>query len=441
MGLTQAIAKLQSTIEKYSAIIDQERLLLSPTEWNEKSKECLSYIQTIEETIDIDIDKSISGIEQALEIFHRECSGKRSSETLDASAQNTILLKNGSLKFILSKNVPRPQVNFKNKQDKYTALFSVESAPRVSVPIFFTPKDIFHIHQAITLLEISLPTECIFINDVNELESLNRILLEESIIGIEVKSHRFRSYKGFSCYLCISTHTMLYVIDCISLRDSLSILNVLESKDTIKILYKMNKKKSWIESDLNCQLNSAIDLSSLSEPLIPALSLVQMIREYLGISIRKEFHLLDWRHRPVTREMHSQLYLDTIYLLPLAKCILSKLSFETVSEILSQPIEPFSEPNTPEYFSSKYNLPLTDILSKVFLLRDFIAKQEDESPQFVLTDRQLSLLISHSPKTPEEAFSILPKISPLFKANINNFFKLLHPTTSSSFSIPREPLK
>src|SRR5699024_7317434 len=100
----------------------------------------------------------------------------------------------------------------------------------------------------------------------------------------------------------------------------------------------------------------------------------------------------DWRYRPITREVHKHLVDQVLYLLPLLCKIAQDLSSISFCQRLCAQTDVKFSSDTASEFAKKYGIKETPILIEIFLLRQFIAKQEDESPHFVMTDRQLLLI-------------------------------------------------
>ncbi|KAI5190755.1 exosome complex exonuclease RRP6 [Nematocida sp. AWRm77] len=429
MSLTQASSKLIATLEAFLGVIKQERLIVSEEDVSARRKECLSLAEDIESTLAIEEHALMEKIEKILDVTARCCS----KLPVDASAEGslakpkTVLLTHKNKAFVLSKNIPRPQIDFKDKEGKY----SVTRQEKADSSIGLSARALSHadLQRAYCTLEkeeCCTPHGCCIVSTKEELEQVNALIEKEAVVGVDVKMHTFRSYRGFVCFLQVATSKCVYVFDVLALRKHTEMLSFLSSAQVLKVFYNLPKKAYWIKKDMGISVVQGIDLAALDKD---ARSLNASIRAHLGLVQAQVYTLVDWRLRDITAEMQKQMENEVQHLVPLSVALVRGMSLEKFAEQLSVLEEYVPLVSTPESFSLRYGVPLTQKVVDVFSLRDFIAKQEDESPAFVLTNRQMQMFLSASPKTPEETFALFPRISSLFKANLTNFLRVLHTHT------------
>ncbi|KAI5186390.1 exosome complex exonuclease RRP6 [Nematocida homosporus] len=427
MSLNQPGLKLLKTLERYAAVIKQEELILPPSDFDTKVCDILTTIKQIEETISISDSLLIQEIEKILDTVHKTCAHDDKHKVSLGGQPKTVLFTHQDKKFILAKNIPRPQIDFKDRENKYTLTAVLGPDPVLTQHMPLTPAEAYQLYTAATQAPSLTHAAVSIIRKPEQLQATNQLLMQCPLVAIDIKKHTFRSYKGFICYLQIATPQQIYLVDMITLRDQVGTLTFLSTPSVGKVVYRLPPKRYWLEKEGYPILRGAVDLQVFSEAVVPGLSLTQMGQTYLGEHLPKQFHLLDWRYRPATQEMVSQLVQDVQTILPIFTQLASQLGLESFSHLCQTSQEYVPPTPSVTYFAQKYSIPISPALTAIFTLREFIAKQEDESPDFVLTNRQMCLLLKHLPTTPQEVFTILPKISPLFKANLNNFLRVLHP--------------
>lgn len=456
MFLAQATEKLSKTLSKYSSILKQEKLILPEKELSEKLDKCRKLIEEIEKYLGIEPFDLLKNIENILEEIHKACACTKIHEESVLPEQRTVLLKYKEKKFILSKNIPRPQINFKDRINNYAISseggLSIRTMQRKTASSEGTNGDgsilseentncllecLSLLHRILVSIEDGFETKNIYHITTEEacIEANTRIS-QESVIGVDLKKHNFRSYNGFTCYIQVCTVDGVYIFDMIALRNHSSILTFWERTDIIKVFYKREEKVEWLKKDLNYTVNSSVDLLSLCGVPESVNTLYSAIDKIGGIKIRKEFLLIDWRHKPITEEILKELVNHVKYLLYISTVLAKNTTEKQFVEMYKNISKSKRSSRSPEEFAQKYSLEVNESFLKIFLLREFVAKQEDESIYFLMTDRQLATFIKEQPTSPEEVFNLFPNISPLFKSNINNFLNLLNTKPkNASFNI------
>ncbi|EHY64834.1 hypothetical protein NERG_02237 [Nematocida ausubeli] len=464
MLLPQAAERLLQTLTKYSSMIGQEKLVLPDLEIAERKGHCQGLIEEIDKELSIEPLSLLKQIEEILEDIHKKCvSTETAEEESILPEQTTILIQSQSKKrFVLSKNIPRPQINFKSRKDTYAMksegfCFSKQaksaestSAARDSAQQregglpdakeMEVQSDV--LKQAYNALKnvdsaADITPIIYYIKTEEECEMANSHIMQEKIIGVDIKTHKFRSYSGFTCYIQVATLESVYIFDMIELRNHSKLLTFWSEPSIVKVFYKASEKIAWLRKDLQYTVVSYIDLLSLhGYPEEPIRNLGRAVFYSTGRQVRKKLQLMDWRYKPVSDEMYTDLTEQVGYLLLAAAGMISRCTEKEFVSGYKYGVEAVQEPLTPEEFLLAKGIEPTESLVKIVMLRDFIAKQEDESPQFLMTDRQLVRFIKEQPSSPEQIFSLFKKISPLFKANMNNFVNLLHSKhKSSSFNM------
>jgi len=430
MSLSNSAAGLLQVVERYQEVVRQERLIETEEEMEKKLKNCLEQIHEIEKMAEVDEELEMERIEEILGEIGRTCSKKIREESA-AKFPKTVLLTHENKNFVLSKNITRPQIV---KAPQWEGAHGNRTDQNVP---YFGQRNLELLRKMHVLLgraEKSVEAPSVVVKTDEEFERAVEEIEKELFIGVDIKAHRFRSYGGVLCYVQISTPEKLYILDAVALKNIREKLLFLANGRIGKLMFKMGKKRSMLEKALGREVPECYDVSAV-HPSLSGTSVRALIKDALGGSRAKRLHLCDWRYRGMTEEMKRQMEDDV-------KCILPVFSLsvrnDTLEEFLRkmQAEERAAEPAGPESFAAKFSLELTQGLKETYLLREFIAKQEDESPSYVLTDYQMKELLEKMPRTPEEVFSLFVKVSPLFKAHLNNFLRVLHhEKKSDTFSI------
>lgn len=242
---------------------------------------------------------------------------------------------------------------------------------------------------------------------IDELQTLTEI-------AIDLEHHDLRSYYGITCLMQISNREKDWLIDTLELRDDLQILNeIFANPAIVKIFHGANMDIIWLQRDLGLYIVSLFDTYHASKKLgFPKFSLAYLLETIAHFKTSKKYQLADWRIRPLTRMMSQYARADTHFLLYIYDVLRNKLIEKGVLQdvlyesrrVASRRFEFFkfkSDWNdwprsnsgiaSLNWLISQYNLPLTKktLLDAVLKWRDDIARREDESPRFILSNQSL----------------------------------------------------
>ena len=135
-------------------------------------------------------------------------------------------------------------------------------------------------------------------------------------IALDLENHSYRSYQGFACLVQISTRAKDYVIDALVLRPCMSKLgDLLADPITVKILHDSENGNMWLQRDFGLYLVNVFDTYHAAKALkFPALSLAHLLTYYANIRLNKKHQLSDWRQRPLPADMIAYARSDTVYM-------------------------------------------------------------------------------------------------------------------------------
>lgn len=283
-------------------------------------------------------------------------------------------------------------------------------------------------------------TVCKWVDTKNGLSKLCSDLEGESILAVDLENHSYRSYQGFVCLMQVSTYKMDYIIDTLALRSHMYLLNgVFTNPKIVKVFHGSDSDILWLQRDFGLYVVSLFDTGQAARVLgYPSAGLAYALYRHCNINANKAFQLADWRLRPLPEDMLQYARQDTHFLL----YIFGNMK----NELLSQTHEgdPFAymqkvlrkstgialstyekEIITPTSFKSmiktrKLSLSKvqTQVLQKVFDWRDTTAREQDESPQYVLPQRMLIRIAMELPRSTAELERCCDPCPPLVKSKM-----------------------
>ena len=135
-------------------------------------------------------------------------------------------------------------------------------------------------------------------------------------IALDLENHSYRSFQGFACLMQISTRVKDYVVDALVLRSQMHRLGIIFSDpDIVKILHGSENDNLWLQRDFGLYLVNVFDTYHAAKALkFPALSLAHLLASYAHVRLNKKHQLSDWRQRPLPADMIAYARSDTVYM-------------------------------------------------------------------------------------------------------------------------------
>ncbi|KAL4249292.1 Exosome complex exonuclease Rrp6-like protein [Abortiporus biennis] len=136
-------------------------------------------------------------------------------------------------------------------------------------------------------------------------------------IAIDLEHHNYRTFSGFVCLMQISTREGDWIVDTLALRDELEELNeVFTDPDIVKVLHGAESDIVWLQQDFNLYIVNLFDTFHASKVLdFPRHGLATLLEMYCDFVPDKRYQLADWRIRPLPKEMLHYARSDTHFLL------------------------------------------------------------------------------------------------------------------------------
>ncbi|CAG84465.2 DEHA2A04334p [Debaryomyces hansenii CBS767] len=308
-------------------------------------------------------------------------------------------------------------------------------------------------------------TSAIWVDSVDVLNEMISLLSEQSEIAIDLEHHDYRSYYGIVCLMQISSRDQDWIIDTLKLRDDLESLNkVFTNPDIVKVFHGAFMDIIWLQRDLGLYIVSLFDTYHASKKLgFPKFSLAYLLETFANFKTSKKYQLADWRIRPLSPPMLAYARSDTHFLLNIYDQLRNKLidaGANRLQEVLYEsrqvakrrfeytkfrPLStsggkvscPVMANNPKEPFSSillQYNVPYhkKPLIEALYNWRDALAKRDDESVRYIMSNQLLVSLSSLSqPVDVQKVLGVSNYISDYVRQNAKDLANLIENTLKS----------
>ncbi|KAL8008107.1 putative ribonuclease D, HRDC-like superfamily, ribonuclease H-like superfamily [Plasmopara halstedii] len=253
---------------------------------------------------------------------------------------------------------------------------------------------------------------------------------EARVIAVDMEHHSYRSYMGLTCLMQISTAHEDFLVDTLALRGKLQTLNeVFCDPEKVKVLHGSDMDILWLQRDLGLYIVNLFDTGRAARLLqYPRFSLAYMLKRHCNIDADKQYQLADWRIRPLDISMVKYAREDTRFLLyiydRLKKELLQtgaksreSLLFQALQNSNKLCLQVYEKPQPTsedalaigEKLKGTVNIrELSELQKRVvvalYMWRDRIARQEDESMAYVMPNHVLLKLTKHLPTRSDDLF-------------------------------------
>ena len=424
----QKLGKLQSGIKKMlSSIVRFVSPETDSTDYNdivEAADQCLEHVAK-------GLDTLKGNISQPLPVLSRVTNYELPKPQL----KFPVTIDNSKTRFVpilkekpnalseLNPNTPHPyRHEIEHLQFKQTQLFSQETSIK-------------------QLEEIPLQ----IVQSQEEFEAMLSELKQAKEIAVDLEHHNFRSYQGFLCLMQVSTREKDYVVDPFPIWNEMhKLLPVFTDPEIVKVFHGADMDVVWLQRDFGLYIVNMFDTGRASRKLMfPKFSLAYLLQSICDVKTDKSYQLADWRVRPLTPDMIMYARMDTHYLLYIYDVLKQKLTkkacqlkmheLELIREVFQDSkevcLKKYEKPDLkrvgitkkPEFMSIEERVLLEDLME----WRDEAARQEDESPSYILSGKLLTELACRPPKDFPHLMSKVPQQSPIFKRDSQKILEII----------------
>ncbi|SPO30539.1 related to RRP6 - Exonuclease component of the nuclear exosome [Ustilago trichophora] len=297
-----------------------------------------------------------------------------------------------------------------------------------------------------------------------QIEQLRNHLDEDRVkeIAIDLEHHSYRTYQGIVCLMQLSTRWGDWIIDTLSddVRQHAELLNSsFTNPDKVKVLHGANHDVLWLQRDLGLYLVNLFDTYHATNVLIfPSHGLNYLMARYCNFDADKRYQLADWRIRPLPKEMLYYARSDTHTLLYIYDNLRHELmesgGMDAIREVFTRSKDVAmstyakeewdSEGETREGWRSVWRKwggeaalgtenrrELSQMKKEERLVRalhkwrDGVAREEDESPRYILGANNLMMLAARAPTKMEGVLACIPPNATGLKKRVGELAKLI----------------
>jgi exosome complex exonuclease RRP6 len=368
---------------------------------------------------------------------------------------------------LAARNVLRPQMKFAHLIDNSTSPFipRLTEKPHSLKPLsilveYDDSENEFYSHPYLYEMERFAPSaeqlgpatpvpppeveaaELVMVETVEQLRIAVAELARETVIGVDLEHHNYRSYLGITCLIQISTHAKDFIIDPLPLWAELTMLNeIMANPRIVKVMHGCDSDVEWLQRDFAVYLVNVFDTHQAGRLLgLPRLSLAWLLQNYCGLPGDKQFQLADWRIRPLPEAMVHYARQDTRHLGFLYARLRNDLleKGNSAPHLLQAAIHQsndlakrrFHKPRVmPDSHLQLVRKARANLNSKqlwaakeLFAWRDKVGRVEDESTNYVLPNHMLLKIASELPREMQGILACCNPVPPLVKQNLG----LLH---------------
>nr|XP_027228360.1 exosome component 10-like [Penaeus vannamei] len=405
------------------------------------------------ERINSDIDEA-SGLKKDTD-FEPSVKVVQAPSSANTPSKNVVLMA--------SRNVQKPQLFFKEKVDnskKEPFIPMITEKPNslkpLSILICLDGTQEYYSHPYEYELNHWMPdpaqlekvkprrprplgqTSLTMVTEVQQLEALVKELKTCSEIAVDLEHHAFRSYQGLTCLIQVSTRTKDYLIDPLALRGQLTILNeVFTNPKITKVLHGADFDILWLQRDCGVYVVNMFDTHQAAIVLeYPHRSLAALLSKFCDIQANKVYQRADWRIRPLPEDFMEYARQDSHYLLYVYDLMRNELIERgnqlnnLITAVYSRSVDiclkryekPFIGPESHMelYRRSRRTFDTKQMyaLRELYLWRDNVAREQDESPDYVLPKHMLLQIAEVLPKEMQGVLACCNPIPPLVKTEL-----------------------
>jgi len=235
----------------------------------------------------------------------------------------------------------------------------------------------------------------ILINSVEDLEFLNKELIQKPYLGVDTEFRRTTKDNMRLALLQVNDGDEIYLVDTISINNPGEYASFLYENSVIKILHSCKEDLEAIYSWTNKEMLNVFDTQIANSLLRDdySISYQGLVERELGILLEKKETRSNWLRRPLSDEQLKYAALDVEYLIPLfleqKKDLIksSKLEwlYQDIERIKSSVFERKNESrDLKRIISKKEEL---DLLVKFNNLVDGIAKENNINSTFFFSKK------------------------------------------------------
>lgn len=282
-------------------------------------------------------------------------------------------------------------------------------------------------------------TSLTMIDTKEKLEALRDKLNLVKEFSVDLEHNETRSYLGLTCLIQISTRDEDFIVDPFPIWDEVGILNEpFANPKILKVFHGSDNDVLWLQRDFGVHLVNLFDTYVAMKKLkYPKFGLAYLVSRFANVVLDKQYQLADWRARPLRKAMTNYAREDTHYLLycyDMLREELLKQDVKDLADVYSECTDLCAKVYKKPVFNPKgymidikFRFTLNSrqdyALTHLYKWRDVIARNEDESPQFVLPNHMLLALSESLPRDVGGIYACCNPLPHFVKQRTGDIFK------------------
>ncbi|KKA27015.1 hypothetical protein TD95_000536 [Thielaviopsis punctulata] len=428
----------------------------------------------IVDIVDCIFEKADSALDECTGLAKRRDTGQTDSAFAKKSAPLQANLRNA--------NMRKPQLKFEVKCDTHSQAPwkpILTKKPHAKVPLeksieladFNGHMEYRHPYQT-EIMESAFPergfaiadpipfepletTQATWVGTYEEVLEMLEELKKADEIAVDLEHHDYRTYVGLTCLMQISTRTHDWIVDTLQpWRHKLEVLNeVFTDPKIIKVLHGAHMDVQWLQRDLGLYLNGFFDTYYACEVLgYPQRSLAYLLKKFINFDADKKYQLADWRRRPIPNEMMFYAQSDTHFLLniydhmrneliknsddsradmDLMGAVIVKSKQRALIRYEQLTFDPATGDGTRGWLgmflrqSRAMTGPQFAVYRAIWEWRDKKARNEDESPVYVMSNQVLNDITRDIPGERAALEALIPRHANLARESLAELWELI----------------
>ncbi|KAI0414335.1 ribonuclease H-like domain-containing protein [Xylaria grammica] len=317
------------------------------------------------------------------------------------------------------------------------------------------PETVFQRNEPIRYLPFE-STTATFVDTFDGVLAMLDELKGATEIAIDTEHHDFRTYTGLLSLMQISTREKDWIVDTLQpWRHKLEVLNeVFANPSIIKVLHGAYMDIIWLQRDCGLYIVGLFDTFEAASALqYPGRSLAYLLKRFVDFDADKKYQLADWRIRPLPEEMFYYARSDTHYLLYVYDNLRNELLSSSQpgtqsSDLMHHVLDKSKETSLRRYESSvydaetgqgpfgwfnmlirqsagKFSKEQFSVFRAIHQWRDELARNEDESPLFIMNNATVFDISRRLPPDPKALHSLLDSGSFIAKREVSKLFEII----------------
>lgn len=303
-------------------------------------------------------------------------------------------------------------------------------------------------------------TPFVYIDRLDDFEQMLSDIAKVDLIAVDIENHSLRSYQGFACLIQISTRAKDYIVDAIALRDHMQLLNdTFTNPAVLKVFHGAQSDVTWLQRDFSVYIVNLFDTFYASKQLqLDRHGLIHLMQRYcpddaLDEQAKKSFQMSDWRMRPLHQSLLDYARSDTHYLLYIFDNLKNEL-LDASDTTLDKSLSPMAAvlENSRKISLLVYEKPYYNfetgtgcgwkrelmkhggsvlneeqqlLFKAVHQWRDNLAREEDESPFFLMTTQSILSIVQKKPEDVAGVLSCCRPATPVMRRNAASLAQLV----------------